>query len=633
DLVLVVMSATLDAAPVAEMLGAPVITSEGRSFPVTRRWRDRPPPREARIEAQVAGLVHEALEAGPGDVLAFLPGEGEIRRCAGLLGGVAAEVRPLYGALPFAAQRAAIAPGAGRKVVLATAIAETSLTIEGVRAVVDGGLARRARFDPSSGMSRLVTERVSRAEAAQRAGRAGRVAEGVAFANWMRGEEGAMAAHPPPEIARADLAGLALELAVWGSDDLAFLDPPPEGALTEARALLEGLGALRDGRVTAHGRALARLPLHPRLGHMVTRGGRGSAALAGVLAARPTPGPVDLAEALRQPSQEARAEAKRLRRFEAGPDLSEAQRLALAYPDRVGLRRPGDAPRWLLSGGKGARIEKGDALAGARLIVACDLDGDRTEARVRRALALTEAELRAVHGDAIGWVETCAWSDRHRRVEARRREMFGAIALDDRPWPDAPADAVGAAVLDGVRSLGLGCLDWTRRARFLRARIAAAGLRDVSDDALLAGLEDWLLPWLDGVRDADGLGRLDPFEALRTWLGWEDGQRLDRIAPAHFTTPLGRKVPIDWGPEVPTVSLRLQEVLGVTAHPMAGDVPLRMELLSPAQRPVAITQDLPGFWAGSYADVRKDMRAQYPRHVWPDDPAVAEATTRAKPRG
>ncbi|MEM8822699.1 MAG: ATP-dependent helicase HrpB [Pseudomonadota bacterium] len=633
DLIVVVMSATLDAAPVAEMLGAPVVTSEGRAFPVERRWRDRPPPRDSRVDAQVAGLVVEALDAVEGDVLAFLPGEGEIRRCAGMLQDVAADVRPLYGALPFAEQRAAIAPGPRRKVVLATAIAETSLTIEGVWAVVDGGLARRARFDPASGMSRLVTERVTKAEALQRAGRAGRVADGVAFANWMRGEEGGLAAYPPPEIARADLAGLALEMAVWGSDDLAFLDAPPEGALAEARLLLERLGALEGGRVTAHGRALAKLPLHPRLGHMVTRGGKGSAVLAGVLATRLGAGSVDLAEALRQPSQEARAEAKRLRRFESGPDLSEAQQLALAYPDRVGLRRAGEAPRWLLSGGKGARMEKGDALAAARLIVACDLDGDRTEARVRRALVISEAELRAVHGDAIRWVESCHWSERHRRVEARRREMFGAIALEDRSWGDAPPEAVAAAVLEGVRALGIGCLDWTRRARFLRARIAAASLRDVSDDALLAGLKDWLLHWVAGVRDAEGLGRLDPFEALQAWLGWEDGQRLDRIAPAHFVTPLGRRVPIDWGPEVPTVSLRLQEVLGVTAHPMAGDMPLRMELLSPAQRPIAITQDLPGFWAGSYADVRKDMRAKYPRHLWPEDPSNAEATTRAKPRG
>ncbi len=639
DLALVVMSATLDAAPVARLLDAPIVTAEGRAFPVVRRWRDRPPPDGQRLEAQVAALVLEALsDQNEGDVLAFLPGEGEIRRCASALQGAVAgnvEVHPLYGALPFKAQRAAIAPAAKgqRKVVLATAIAETSLTLPGIRAVVDGGRARRARFDPSSGMSRLVTERVTRAEATQRAGRAGRVADGMAYANWTKGEEGGLAAFPPPEIERADLAALALELAAWGSDDLAFLTPPPAGALREARDLLEGLGALSEGRITDHGRALAKLPLHPRLGHMVLLGGRGSAALAGVLATRSAPGSVDLTAALRQPTQEARAEAKRLQRYEAGAALSDAQRLALAYPDRIGLRRKGDAPRWLLSGGKGARMEKGDALSAARLIVACDLDGDRTEARVRRALAISEAELREVAGDRIRWVETCHWSERHRRVEARRQERLGAIALDDRPWAEAPGEAVAAALLEGVRALGAGCLDWTKRARLLRARIAVAGLRDVSDAGLLAALEDWFLPFAEGLRDVDGLGRFDPFEALSAWLGWQDGQALDRIAPAAYRTPLGRRVSIDYGPEIPTVSLRLQEVLGEARHPEVGGTALRMELLSPAGRPIAITQDLPGFWAGAYADVRKDMRGQYPRHPWPEDPLAAAPTTRAKPRG
>ena len=638
DLMLLVMSATLDADPVAKLLGAPVVTSDGRSFPVERRWRDRPPVAGQPFEAQVAALVTEAMTASDGDVLAFLPGEGEIRRCAALLSGVAADVRPLYGALPFAEQQAAIRPGPRRRVVLATSIAETSLTIEGVRAVVDGGLARRARFDAASGMSRLVTERVTRAEATQRAGRAGRVAAGLAFANWTRGEEGGMHAFPGPEIANADLAGLALELAVWGGGgaiehDLAFLTPPPEGALAEARVLLTDLGALNEGRITGHGRALSRLPLHPRLGHMVLNGGVGAANVAGVLSVRMPPGSVDLTDVLRAPSREARAEARRLRRFEAGPSLSDAQRLALAYPDRVGLRRAGDAPRWLLSGGKGARMQIGDVLSRARLIVACDLDGDPTEARVRRALSITEAELRAVLGDRIGWINLCRWSTRHRRVEARRQERLGAIALDDRPWTDAPPDKVAAAVLDGVRALGLACLNWTRRARLYRSRIAAAGLRDVSDAALLNELEDWLLPMLDGVRDAEDLGRLDPFDALQGWLGWEDARQLEDIAPAHYRSPLGRRVPIDYGPDIPTISLRLQEVFGETRHPHVGQTALRMELLSPAQRTLAVTQDLPGFWAGAYADVRKDMRGQYPRHPWPEDPTIAVPTTRAKPRG
>ena len=635
DLWLVAMSATLDAGPVATLMGAEVVTSEGRAFPVERRWRDR--PSALRFEAQVAGLVRDALDAVEGGVLAFLPGEGEIRRCAALLADLpeGVEVRPLYGALPFEAQRAAIRPTAPgrRKVVLATAIAETSLTIEDVRAVVDGGLSRRLRFDPGAGMARLATERVTRAEAAQRAGRAGRVAPGVAFANWTRGEEGGLAPFAPPEIAVADLAGLALDLAAWGSDDLPFLTPPPEGALAEARALLRELGALDGASITPHGRAMARVPLHPRLAHMVLRGGPGAARLAALLAGRPRPGPVDLSAHLRDLAPEARAEAKRLRRHEDGSALSDAQRLALAYPDRVGLRRPGDAARWLLSGGKGAWMDEGEPLAGARLIVAADLDGDRREARVRRALPIPEAELRAVHADRIAWVETCEWSGRDRRVVARRQERLGAIALDDRAWRDAPPEAVAAGALDGVRAMGLPCLRWSDRARLARARLAAVGLRDVSDEGLLAAAEAWLLPHLGGVRTAEDLARLDPARALMDWLSWDERQALDARAPEAYATPLGRRVPIDYGGETPTVRLRVQEVFGETRHPTVGAVPLRMELLSPGGRPAAVTTDLPGFWRGGYGDMRKDMRGRYPKHPWPEDPTEAAPTTRTKRRG
>ncbi|KIT15604.1 ATP-dependent helicase HrpB [Jannaschia aquimarina] len=630
DLQLVVMSATLDAEPVADLLNAPVVTSEGRSYPVERRWRPRPADRSLRLEARVAGLVRQALEDVPeGDVLAFLPGEGEIRRCLSLLSDCGAEVRPLYGALPYADQRRALVPGQGRKVVLATSIAETSLTIPGIRAVVDGGLARRARFDPASGMSRLVTERVTKAEAAQRAGRAGRVAPGVAYADWTKGEEGGMAAFPPPEIARADLAGLALEIAAWGSEDLPFLTPPPEGALAEARALLTDLDALADGRITEHGRALSRVPAHPRVAHLLLQGGPGAARLAAVVAGRSRE--VDLSEASMTP--EMRAEAKRLRRFEAGPSRSDAQRLALAYPDRVGLRRPGDAPRWLLSGGRGAWMRDGEPLAGARLIVAADLDGEGSEAQVRAALAIGEAELREVLADRIGWVEICEWSERERRVLARRQERLGAIALDDRIWKDAPRDALAAAALEGVRKLGLQSLDWTSKARLVRARIGVSGLRDVTDDGLMTSLADWLLPALGGVRSADDLARLDPSDALLGWLDWSERETLDRTVPSAYRTPLGRSVPIDYSGEVPTVSLRVQEVFGETRHPSVGGQPLRMELLSPGQRPVAVTQDLPGFWAGGYADMRKDMRGRYPKHPWPEDPTQADPTLRAKRRG
>ncbi len=664
DLILVVMSATLDAEPVAALMeDAPVVSSEGRSFPVTTRWLPRPLPKGTRLPAATADLVVEAAAETAGGLLVFLPGEGEIRRCAAALEGRLPEdcrIRPLYGALPFAEQRAAILPAReGRKVVLATSIAETSLTIEDVRVVVDAGRARRSRFDPNSGMARLVTERVTRAEADQRRGRAGRVAEGVCYRLWSKGEDGALAAYPPAEIEAGDLAGLALELAAWGASgpgDLAFLTPPNPGAFAEARALLAGLGALdAAGRITGHGRALAALPLHPRLGHMLLAAGRQAAPLAALLSERdPLRGAgADLALRLRclsdpkapspvPPDRGAlariRTEAKRLagRAPGAPRPMSPGEMAALAYPDRVGLRRRGTAPRFVLSGGKGAVLDEADPLAGQRLIVALDLDGDAREAKVRLAAPLSEAELRAVHGAAIAWTDTCEWSRRESRVTARRQERFGALALDDRSWPDPPPETVARAMLEGVRALGL---PWSDAARRFRARVEllraeGAELPDFSDAGLMAGLEDWLLPHLGGVRSAEDLKRLDLLPALTARLDWEARQSVDRLAPPAFETPLGRKIPIDYGAEAPGIELRLQELFGVTEHPTVGPnrLPLRITLLSPAGRPVQVTLDLPGFWATSYADVRKDMRGRYPRHPWPEDPTAAAPTLRAKRR-
>ncbi|ARC90549.1 ATP-dependent helicase HrpB [Rhodovulum sp. MB263] len=664
DLILVVMSATLDAAPVAALMAdAPVVSSGGRSFPVETRWLPRPLPKGRRLPEATADLVLEAVAGTEGGVLVFLPGEGEIRRCAAALEGRLPEgchIRPLYGALPFAEQRAAILPAReGRKVVLATSIAETSLTIEDVRVVVDAGRARRSRFDPNSGMARLVTERVTRAEAEQRRGRAGRVAEGVCYRLWTRGEEGALAAYPPPEIEAGDLAGLALDLAAWGASgpgDLAFLTPPNPGGFAEARALLAGLGALDAlGRITGHGRALAALPLHPRLGHMLLSAGRQAAPLAALLSERdPLRGAgADLALRLRcltgpnapspvPPDRGAlariRAEAKRLaaRAPEAPRPMSPGEMAALAYPDRIGLRRKGDEPRYVLSGGKGAVLEASDPLAGQRLIVALDLDGDAREAKVRLAAPLSEADLRAVHGAAIGWQDVCEWSRREARVAMRRQERFGALVLDDRNWPDPPPETVARAMLEGVRALGL---PWSDAARRFRARVEllraeGAELPDFSDAGLMAGLEDWLLPHLGGVRTAEDLKRFDLLPALSARLDWETRQSVDRLAPSSFETPLGRKIPIDYDGEAPAIALRLQELFGVIEHPRVGPnrLPLRITLLSPAGRPVQVTMDLPGFWATSYADVRKDMRGRYPRHPWPEDPTAADPTLRAKRR-
>ncbi|WP_323771529.1 ATP-dependent helicase HrpB [Antarctobacter sp.] len=669
DLILVAMSATLEAQPVADLMHAPVVTSQGRAYPVETRWLAQPLPKRTRFDSAMADLILQAHQETQGGILAFLPGEGEIRRTEALLKPhlpADTHLRPLFGAMDLSAQRAAIRPEqAGRKLVLATSIAETSLTIEDIRVVVDGGKARRARFDPGSGMSRLITERVTRAEATQRAGRAGRVAPGTAYRLWTKGEEGALRPFPPPEIEAADLSSLALEIALWGADpaQLPFLTPPPEGAYAEAQALLQMLGALdAEMRITAHGRDLSRLPLHPRLAHMVTLSGPKGANLAALLSDRdPLTGATsDLTlrlEALRDPrafserrreqinraaleriKTEARRLSKSTKNSQKPADInrhySAAEMAALAYPDRVGLRRKGEAARYQLSGGKGAVMDDHDPLASERLIVVTDTDGNPREAKIRQAIAISLAEIRTLFADQITWTDLCEWSKRDRRVIARQQERFGAVALDDRIWKDAPDMALARAMLNGVRDLGLTLSDAARRftARVALARDAGHALPDMSPEALLDTIEDWLLPYLSGVRTAADWKRLDLLPALRARLDWNQMQALDNSVPAHFTTPLGRQIPIDYSGDHPEISLRLQELFGQRTHPTVGRTPLKVTLLSPAQRPVQTTMDLPGFWSGSYADVRKDMRARYPRHPWPDDPTQADPTLRAKPR-
>ena len=665
DLIVVVMSATLDAEPVAALMGgAPVITSAGRAFAVETRWLARSMDASMRFEAAVTGLIVQAVQDCPdGGVLVFLPGVGEIRRVEAMLAGRLPDgcvIRPLFGAMEFAAQRAALAPVAGRKIVLATSIAETSLTLPDIRVVVDAGRARRARFDPNSGMSRLVTERVTRAEAEQRRGRAGRVAEGVCYRMWTRGEEGGMAAYPPAEIEVGDLTGLALELALWGGDAVSFLTAPNVGAMAEARALLTGLGALANGRISDHGRVLAALPLHPRLAHMLAVAGPAAAGLAAVLGERDLlqGAPPDLAlrmaaiadprrfeadhpyTVLRPVVDRIREDQRRLTkavRDTAATPLSLGQMAALAYPDRVGMRRKGDAPRWVLSGGKGALMAAGQPLSGMRLIVATDLDGGAREPQVRQAVAISEDDLRAVHGAAIAWREVCAWSRRDGRILARRQECFGALVLDDRPWIDAPPETIARAALDGVRLIGLPMKPAMRRlaARIELARGGGVDWPDCSDAGLIDAACDWLLPHLGAVRTEADIRALDLTEALRGRLNWSQAQALDLLVPAYFETPLGRRAPIDYDGEVPGIEVRLQEMFGVVVHPVVGAarLPLRVVLTSPGQKTIQVTQDLPGFWKSSYAEVRKDMRGQYPRHPWPEDPTVAEPTLRAKPRG
>ena len=663
DLALLVMSATLDAAPVAALIGAPVITAEGRSYPVETRHLPRPLGK-ARFEPAMAALIETALAETKGGVLAFLPGAGEIRRVAGMLKvPTGVEIMPLYGAMPFVAQRRVLAPlKGGRKLVLATSIAETSLTIPDIRVVVDGGKARRARFDAGAGMQRLVTERVSRAEATQRAGRAGRVAAGTCYKLWAAGEEGALRAYAPAEIEASDLSALVLELALWGVKDPAemrFLTPPPAGAFQAAQGLLEALGALKDGLITDHGKALAALPVHPRLGQMLLKaGGKRAALLAALLEARdPLSGaPVDISLRIEALEDERRfrdrypyridpnalkAIRREARRFEK-PVQRRAEigaLLALAFPDRIGKLRAGGKGRYLLSGGKGAVMPEGEPLA-VPLIVVADLDGDVREAKVRMAVAFREADLRHWYGDQLQDVPLCVWSKRERMVVARNQLRFGAIALEDRRWTDPPEAAVAAAITDGIRDMGLACLNWNPPAKLLRARaewLRARGeaLPALDDAALLAELESWLAPYLGQCRNRSDLGKLDLVAPLKARLGWEGEQVLDRLAPASIKAPTGTTLPVDYSVEPPMISVRLQEMFGLTTHPTVGPdrLPLLIELLSPARRAVQTTADLPGFWATTYIDVRKDMRGRYPRHPWPEDPALALPTKRVKPRG
>ncbi|MDC1523499.1 ATP-dependent helicase HrpB [Planktomarina temperata] len=669
DLWLVVMSATLDAAPVAALLDdAPIVTSAGRSFPVELTYLPRPAPKDLPFEAQARSLILQAVADTEGGILVFLPGEAEIRRTKAALQDHLPKncvLRPLLGNLPFAEQQLAIRPEARknlRKIVLATAIAETSLTIQDVRVVVDCGRARRARYDAEKGLQRLVTERVSKAEATQRAGRAGRVAAGRCYRMWARAEEGAMPAFAPPEIAISDLAPLALELAQWGSgpEDLAFLTPPAPGPWAQAKALLGQLGALSDGRLTPHGAALARLPLHPRLAQMLLQAGPRAAPLAALLSDRDilltqncdlTPaltaltrsagnkeqaGPIRDHSALDRIKQEAKRLSRLAPKGTREIALSPAQCLALAYPERVAQRRPGPQPRYIMAGGKGAVLARDDSLANARYLVISDLGNPHfstgPDPKIRRALALGEAELREVFADQITWETLCHWSKRHRRVIANRSEMLGALSLTQEVWRDAPSEALAAAMVEGVQQMGLRL---PKAARLLQARVAAAPpgqFPDLSDTALLEAAPEWLAPYLTGLTTEQDWKAFDPLPALEAYIGWAALRQLEKIAPAHFTTPLGRKITIDYSGDSPAIELRIQEIFGQTRHPMIGDHPLKVTLLSPAHRPIQVTTDIPGFWTGSYADVRKDMRAQYPKHPWPEDPTQADPTLRAKPR-
>ena len=668
DLRLIAMSATLDGARFAGLMGgAPVIESAGRMYPVELRHIGR--DRAGRIEDQMARAIEGALADTPGSVLAFLPGVAEIERVAErvrLPDGVA--LHRLHGALDGAAQRAAIAPaGPGtRKLVLATAIAETSITIDGVRVVVDAGLARRARYDRAAGLTRLTTERVSQAAAAQRAGRAGRTAPGVAIRLWEAGETHGFPAFDPPEILEADLSGLVLALAEWGAEPsaLKWLDIPPPGALAEAHARLRRLGALdADARPTAHGRRLAALPLTPGVAHMLalasdSGAGELGAEIAILISERGLGGrSLDIEERLSvwrrdrgARSQVARGAAARLARAARNPSLDEregpytpaadlpARLLALAWPDRIARAR-GQAGQYLMAGGRGARLDAGDALATAEWLVIAEAGGAAEGARVTLAARLDPASVEAVAGDAIERTADVRFDAATGAIVAEKRTRLGAITLTRAPLADPDPALVLGALIEGVRVGGLALLPWREDAFALRARAAFArargqGTPDLSDASLLATLGDWLPPVLDGVRSLDAIGAQALSAALAAVCGYAAGQVLDAFAPARFETPAGTSHAIDYATApCPSVEVRVQELFGLAVHPRVGGVPLTLVLLSPARRPIQTTADLPGFWSGSWADVRRELRGRYPRHPWPEDPRAAAPTTRAKPRG
>jgi ATP-dependent helicase HrpB len=680
DLRLLVMSATLDGGPVARLLGdAPVIESAGRRHPVAVHHHPAPGATRDGLAEAVTARVRTVLSDEAGDVLVFLPGEREISALAGRLSGLAegVDVLPLFGALPAAKQDAALRPASGgrRKVVLATNIAETSLTIEGVRTVIDSGLARVPRFDPGSGLTRLETARISQASAEQRAGRAGRLGPGVCHRLWPKAAHGALVPFSPPEIAEADLAPLVLELAAWGVTDpmtLRWLDPPPAGAWAAARDLLRGLDALDDSsRATAHGRALARLPLHPRLAHMVAVGAaRGEGGLAADIAALLSER--DLAVGTREADlrhrldllrgrapkgqahpgalQRAREAARQIRRLAKIKDESGAgdpgALLALAYPDRIGQRRAGGtgdtAGRFLLSGGRGVVVDEADPLAGADWLAVADIaDRQGAEGLVRLAAPLDGAAVLAGEIAPLETGDVITWSRRDKAVLARRRTTLGALVLKDAPLPAPDPDAVTAALLEGVRQTGPDALPWTPAARRWRARVLFlrhaegpdAGWPDLSDAALMDSLEDWLGPFVGGMTRLSHLERVDPMAALSALLPWDRARDLDARAPSHLTVPTGSRLALDYDdPEGPALSVRVQELFGLDAHPTlaGGRVPVVLRLLSPARRPVQITRDLPGFWRGAWAEVRKEMKGRYPRHPWPEDPISAAPTTRTK---
>lgn len=673
DLRMVVMSATLDAEPIARLLGnAPILSCASPAFPVDTRYR---PPGRTPLLDHLAALLREVVATETGSVLVFLPGEGEIRRLSALLeNSLPADVllAPLYGQLSAEAQDLAIspAPAGKRKLVLSTSIAETSLTIEGIRVVVDSGLLRLPRYDPGSAMTRLVTQKVAAANAEQRRGRAGRLGPGICIRLWSEEEQSRLLPFAEPEIRQADLTGTVLELAQWGVREpagMAWLDQPPPANWAQANELLLALEALDEkGAVTAHGRRILQLGLTPRLGHMVVRGrelglGRLAAELAALLAERdllPHDRGADIHDrlALVRGEQEPhgvdrgrlRLVREGARRLQKRDDKSVSEShddagrlLALAYPDHIAKRRPGAVPRYLLSNGRGALLQDSDRLANDTWLVAADMDGNAREARIFLAASLSQAALEAVMAANIREHDELSWDGATQSVLARRQRKLGALVLEDKPLPKPEAEQLRAMVVRAIREAGLAVFPWSDDLVQWRARVGLMhGLEpeawpDVSDAALLATLEHWAGPYLDGVMRFSHLANFPLRDALHGLLDWPQQQRLEQELPAQLAVPSGSQIAIDYSAEHgPVLAVKLQEMFGLTETPRLarGRLPLTIHLLSPARRPVAVTADLASFWRQAYPEVRKDLRGRYPKHPWPEDPLTAEAQRGVKRR-
>lgn len=672
SLKLLVMSATLDGTRIAKLMGeAPVVRSEGRMYPV--ETRHAPLPAGQRLENHVTATILRACRETEGGILAFLPGEGEIRTVERLLreadlGPVA--LSPLYGNLAPDVQDSAIRPRTDslRKIVLATAIAETSLTIEDVRVVVDSGLQRLARYNPATGMTQLVTQRLSQASADQRRGRAGRVAPGICYRLWAEEETRALAPFTPAEILTSDLAPFALELAAWGEQDparLRLLDQPPKGTWAEARELLRELDLIdADNRITPHGRKCLAFGAHPRLAHMMLAArimdlGATAAALAAILAERDITrsrdtdlrtrleifaGKADATTdrgALARAREQARLWSRTLGDTGGRIQPAMAGRLAaLAYPERVARRRGPASFR--MASGRGALLPETDPLANEPFLAIAALDGAGANARVFQAAPITLADIEELFAPHLQTLRRVEWNDRERAVTAREERSLQALVLSERPLHKPPSDLVTAAVLQGIRAQGLACLPWEPgttslrdRLRFIRSTEPNADWPDMGDEALLQSLETWLAPFLDGITRASDFHRIDVQAALEALLSWEQRKRLDAMAPEAIEVPSGSRIRIDYGTHEPVLAVRLQEMFGLADTPAiaGGRKPLLLHLLSPARRPVQVTRDLASFWKNAYPEVKKDLKGRYPKHHWPDDPWTAVPTARAKPRG